>query len=173
MNEPSRVLHRVGFLALTMDGALPRCEHQDVCSSSIIIFRFFQAGSEVSARWVACRPRGLSAHLWHRVGESKSASPPPICRLLNIDSGCVCACDDLTDPAPRTNFAHLEATTVTEPVVWPPKASTRLWISSIPPSNDASAASSGAMDHYRTARQWQILQQRYKDSGYIAHSWSD
>uniref|UniRef100_A0A8S0XM03 ATP synthase subunit beta n=1 Tax=Spirodela intermedia TaxID=51605 RepID=A0A8S0XM03_SPIIN len=96
MNEPPGARMRVGLTALTMAEFFRDVNEQDVLLFIDNIFRFVQAGSEVSALLGECLPR---------ITSTKEGS------ITSIQAVYVPA-DDLTDPAPATTFAHLDATTV-------------------------------------------------------------
>jgi len=113
MNEPPGARMRVGLTALTMAEYFRDVNNQDVLLFVDNIFRFVQAGSEVSALLgrmpsaVGYQPT-LSTEmggLQERITSTKTGS------ITSIQAVYVPA-DDLTDPAPATTFAHLDATTV-------------------------------------------------------------
>jgi F-type H+-transporting ATPase subunit beta len=113
MNEPSRARMRVGLTALTMAEYFRDVNEQDVLSFIDNIFRFVQAGSEVSAL-LGRMPSAMvyqptlateMGSLQERITSTKRGS------ITSIQAVYVPA-DDLTDPAPTTTFAHLDATTV-------------------------------------------------------------
>ncbi|KAL5582171.1 hypothetical protein UlMin_014613 [Ulmus minor] len=113
MNEPSGARMRVGLIALTMAEYFRDVNEQDVLLFIDNIFRFVQAGSEVSALLgrmpsvVGYQPT-LSAEmgsLQERITSTKEGS-------ITYIQAVYVPVDDLTDPAPTTTFAHLDATTV-------------------------------------------------------------
>merc|ERR1712019_311467 len=113
MNEPPGARMRVGLTALTMAEYFRDVNKQDVLLFIDNIFRFVQAGAEVSALLgrmpsaVGYQPTLSTemASLQERITSTKSGS------ITSIQAVYVPA-DDLTDPAPATTFAHLDATTV-------------------------------------------------------------
>ena len=114
MNEPPGARMRVGLTGLTMAEYFRDKGGKDVLLFIDNIFRFTQAGSEVSAllrtyafsRWLSadtCRQKWV--HYRRRITSTKNGS------ITSVQAVYVPA-DDLTDPAPATTFAHLDATTV-------------------------------------------------------------
>ncbi len=162
MNEPPGARLRVGLTALTMSEYFRDVENRDVLLFIDNIFRFTQAGSEVSALLgrmpsaVGYQPNlatemGL---LQERITSTKHGS------ITSVQAIYVPA-DDLTDPAPATTFSHLDATTV---------LSRQLAEQSIYPAVDPLDSSSRILDprivgieHYTIARQTQQILQKYKD----------
>ena len=113
MNEPPGSRMRVAETGLTMAEYFRDTEHRDVLLFIDNIFRFVQAGSEVSAL-LGRMPSavGYQPTLATEMGELQE-------RIASTTSGSVTSvqavyvpADDLTDPAPATTFAHLDATTV-------------------------------------------------------------
>jgi len=162
MNEPPGARMRVGLTALTMAEYFRDEEGQDVLLFIDNIFRFTQAGSEVSALLgrvpsaVGYQPTLATemGTLQERITSTKKGS------ITSVQAIYVPA-DDLTDPAPATTFAHLDATTVLS------RAITELGIY---PAVDPLESTSRIMDpliigdeHYDTARDVQEVLQRYKD----------
>ncbi|MFH1231214.1 MAG: F0F1 ATP synthase subunit beta, partial [Planctomycetota bacterium] len=162
MNEPPGARLRVGLTALTMAEYFRDQEGQDVLLFIDNIFRFVQAGSEVSALLgrmpsaVGYQPTLASemAELQERITSTKRGS------ITSIQAIYVPA-DDLTDPAPATTFAHLDATTV---------LSRQIVELGIYPAVDPLDSTSRILDariigkeHYDTAREVQRILQRYKD----------
>ena len=162
MNEPPGARARVALSALTVAEYFRDDEKQDVLLFIDNIFRFTQAGSEVSALLgrmpsaVGYQPT-LSTEmggLQERITTTKSGS------IISVQAVYVPA-DDLTDPAPATTFAHLDATTVlsrqiAELGIYP----------AVDPLDSTSAVLSPEIvgeEHYRTARDVQGVLQRYKD----------
>ena len=113
MNEPPGARMRVGLTGLTMAEYFRDTQHQDVLLFIDNIFRFTQAGSEVSALLgrmpsaVGYQPTLATemGQLQERITSTKDGS------ITSVQAVYVPA-DDLTDPAPATTFAHLDATTV-------------------------------------------------------------
>lgn len=162
MNEPPGARMRVALTGLTMAEYFRDEEGQDVLLFIDNIFRFTQAGSEVSALLgrvpsaVGYQPTLATemGALQERITSTKKGS------ITSVQAIYVPA-DDLTDPAPATTFAHLDATTVLS------RAITELGIY---PAVDPLESSSRIMDpliigdeHYNTARGVQEVLQRYKD----------
>ncbi|KAL6573620.1 hypothetical protein OROHE_002079 [Orobanche hederae] len=162
MNEPPGARMRVGLTALTMAEYFRDVNKQDVLLFIDNIFRFVQAGSEVSVLLgrmpsaVGYQPT-LSTEmgsLQERITSTKEGS------ITSIQAIYVPA-DDLTDPAPATTFAHLDATTV---------LSRRLIAKGIYPSVDPLDSTSIMLqprivgkEHYETAQRVKQTLQRYKE----------
>lgn len=162
MNEPPGARLRVGLTGLTIAEYFRDEENQDVLLFIDNIFRFTQAGSEVSALLgrmpsaVGYQPT-LSTEmgaLQERITTTKKGS------ITSVQAVYVPA-DDLTDPAPATAFAHLDATTV---------LSRQLAELGIYPAVDPLDSTSRILDpkivgeeHYKVARDVQGILQRYKD----------
>ncbi len=162
MNEPPGTRLRVGLTALTMAEYFRDEEKQDVLLFIDNIFRFVQAGSEVSALLgrmpsaVGYQPNLATemGELQERIASTKKGS------ITSVQAIYVPA-DDLTDPAPATTFTHLDATTV---------LSRQIAELGIYPAIDPLDSTSRIMDphvlgeeHYQAARQVQKILQRYKD----------
>lgn len=162
MNEPPGARLRVGLSALTMAEYFRDELGQDVLLFIDNIFRFVQAGSEVSTLLgrmpsaVGYQPNlGTEmAELQERITSTKRGS------ITSIQAIFVPA-DDITDPAPATTFSHLDATTV---------LSRQIAELGIYPAVDPLESTSRILDpmfigfeHYQTARQVQKILQRYKD----------
>lgn len=162
MNEPPGARMRVALTGLTMAEYFRDKENQDVLLFIDNIFRFTQAGSEVSALLgrvpsaVGYQPTLATemGALQERITSTKKGS------ITSVQAVYVPA-DDLTDPAPATTFAHLDATTVLS------RAITELGIY---PAVDPLESTSRIMDplilgkeHYETARGVQEVLQRYKE----------
>ncbi len=162
MNEPPGARQRVAISALTVAEYFRDVMKQDLLLFVDNIFRFTQAGSEVSALLgripsaVGYQPT-LSTEmggLQERITSTKDGS------ITSVQAIYVPA-DDLTDPAPATAFAHLDATTVlnraiTEKGIYP----------AVDPLDSTSTILSAAVvgdEHYRVARETQRILQRYKD----------
>ncbi|EMS56162.1 ATP synthase subunit beta, chloroplastic [Triticum urartu] len=162
MNEPPGARMRVGLTALTMAEYFRDVNKQDVLLFIDNIFRFVQAGSEVSALLgrmpsaVGYQPT-LSTEmgsLQERIASTKKGS------ITSIQAVYVPA-DDLTDPAPATTFAHLDATTV---------LSRGLASKGIYPAVDPLDSTSTMLqprivgnEHYETAQRVKETLQRYKE----------
>ncbi len=162
MTEPPGARLRVGLSALTVAEYFRDAEGKDVLLFIDNIFRFTQAGSEVSALLgrmpsaVGYQPTLLSemGELQERITSTKKGS------ITSVQAIYVPA-DDYTDPAPATTFAHLDATT---------NLSRAISELGIYPAVDPLASSSRILDprvigadHYQTARQVKQILQRYKD----------
>lgn len=162
MNEPPGARMRVGLSALTVAEYFRDVSKQDVLLFIDNIFRFVQAGSEVSAL-LGRMPSAVGyqptlgtemGELQERITSTKEGS------ITSIQAVYVPA-DDLTDPAPATTFAHLDATTV---------LSRNLASKGIYPAVDPLDSTSSMLqpaivgaDHYDTARAVQSTLQRYKE----------
>ena len=162
MNEPPGARLRVGLTGLTMAEHFRDEEKQDVLLFIDNIFRFTQAGSEVSALLgrmpsaVGYQPTLATemGQLQERITSTKQGS------ITSIQAIYVPA-DDYTDPAPATTFTHLDATTNLE---------RRIAEMGIYPAVDPLASTSRALspdvvgeEHYRVARGVQMTLQRYKE----------
>ncbi len=162
MNEPPGVRMRVALSGLTMAEYFRDQEGRDVLFFIDNIFRFVQAGSEVSAL-LGRMPSAVGyqpvlatdvGQLQERITSTKKGS------ITSIQAVYVPA-DDYTDPAPATTFAHLDATTNLE---------RRISDKGIFPAVDPLSSTSRILDpqivgeeHYQTARGVQQVLQRYKD----------
>jgi F-type H+/Na+-transporting ATPase subunit beta len=162
MTEPPGSRLRVGLTGLTAAEYFRDEEGKDVLLFIDNIFRFTQAGSEVSAL-LGRMPSAVGyqptlgtemGQLQERITSTKKGS------VTSVQAIYVPA-DDITDPAPATAFAHLDATTV---------LSRPLTELGIYPAVDPLASTSRILDpnvlgaeHYRTARDVQLILQRYKD----------
>jgi len=162
MNEVPGARARVALSALTMAEYFRDEEKKNVLLFIDNIFRFSQAGSEVSTLLgrmpsaVGYQPTLAQemAELQERITSTKSGS------ITSVQAIYVPA-DDITDPAPATTFSHLDSTIVLN------RALTEIGIY---PAVDPLASNSSALDpkivgekHYQTARQVQLTLQRYKD----------
>lgn len=162
MTEPPGARLRVGLSALTVAEYFRDTEGKDVLLFIDNIFRFTQAGSEVSALLgrmpsaVGYQPTLLTemGELQERITSTKKGS------ITSVQAIYVPA-DDYTDPAPATAFAHLDATT---------NLSRAIVELGIYPAVDPLASTSRILDarvigdeHYRVARQVKEILQRYKD----------
>ena len=162
MNEPPGARMRVGLSGLTMAEYFRDVKHQDVLLFIDNIYRFTQAGSEVSALLgrmpsaVGYQPTLATemGALQERITSTKNGS------ITSVQAVYVPA-DDLTDPAPATTFAHLDATTVLDrgiaslgiyPAVDPLDSTSRILAPEVV-----------GMEHYETARAVQRILQLYKE----------
>lgn len=162
MNEPPGVRLRVALSALTMAEHLRDSMNKDVLLFIDNIFRFSQAGSEVSSLLgrmpsaVGYQPTLADelGYLQERIASTSSGS------ITSVQAIYVPA-DDYTDPAPATTFAHLDSTLVLE---------RSLAEQALYPAVDPLASTSAALQphivgetHYNTAREVQRILQRYKE----------
>ena len=162
MNEPPGARMRVALTGLTMAEYFRDHEKKDVLLFIDNIYRFTQAGSEVSALLGRVPSAvGYQTTLANEMGDLQE-------RITSTKDGSITSvqavyvpADDLTDPAPATTFAHLDATTVLD------RSITELGIY---PAVDPLASTSRILDplivgeeHYRTAREVQEILQKYKD----------
>ena len=162
MNEPPGARMRVAMSGLTMAEYFRDQEHQDVLLFVDNIFRYLQAGSEVSALLgrmpsaVGYQPTLANemGELQERIASTKAGS------ITSVQAVYVPA-DDLTDPAPAATFAHLDATTV---------LSRKIAEQGIYPAVDPLESTSRILEadvvgeeHYAVARQVQEILQRYNE----------
>ena len=162
MNEPPGARMRVAETGLTMAEYFRDVKHKDVLLFIDNIFRFVQAGSEVSALLgrmpsaVGYQPTLANdlGELQERIASTKDGS------VTSVQAVYVPA-DDLTDPAPATTFSHLDATTV---------LSRKIVEQGIYPAVDPLESSSRILEadvvgkeHYETARSVQEILQKYKE----------
>ena len=162
MNEPPGARMRVAETGLTMAEYFRDEEHRDVLLFIDNIFRFVQAGSEVSALLgrmpsaVGYQPTLATemGELQERIASTKEGS------VTSVQAVYVPA-DDLTDPAPATTFAHLDATTV---------LSRKIVEQGIYPAVDPLESTSRILEpdvvgqeHYEVARRVQEILQKYKE----------
>ena len=162
MNEPPGARMRVGLSGLTMAEYFRDVKHQDVLLFIDNIFRFTQAGSEVSALLgrmpsaVGYQPTLATemGALQERITSTKNGS------ITSVQAVYVPA-DDLTDPAPATTFAHLDATTVLDRGI----ASLGIYPAVDPLDSTSRILSPEILgqEHYDTARAVQQILQRYKE----------
>ena len=162
MNEPPGARMRVGLSGLTMAEYFRDVKHQDVLLFIDNIFRFTQAGSEVSALLgrmpsaVGYQPTLATemGALQERITSTKNGS------ITSVQAVYVPA-DDLTDPAPATTFAHLDATTVLDRGI----ASLGIYPAVDPLDSTSRILSPEVVghEHYETARAVQRILQRYKE----------
>ena len=115
MTEPPGARLRVGLTGLTVAEYFRDVEKQDVLLFIDNIFRFTQAGSEVSAFSDACPPPSDTSQPGDGDGRAAGAHHVDEERIDHVRAGIYVPADDLTDPAPATAFAHLDATTVLSP----------------------------------------------------------
>jgi F-type H+/Na+-transporting ATPase subunit beta len=162
MNEPPGARLRVGLSGLTIAEYFRDVEKQDVLLFIDNIFRFTQAGSEVSAL-LGRMPSavGYQPTLGTEMGELQERITSTRHGSITSVQAIYVPADDLTDPAPAAAFAHLDATTVLS------RAISELGIY---PAVDPLDSNSRILDpqflgerHYRVARQVQGILQRYKD----------
>jgi len=162
MNEPPGARLRVGLSGLTVAEYFRDVEKQDVLYFIDNIFRFSQAGSEVSAL-LGRMPSavGYQPTLATEMGELQERITSTRHGSITSVQAIYVPADDLTDPAPAAAFAHLDATTVLS------RAIVELGIY---PAVDPLDSTSRIMDpqflgerHYRTATRVQEILQRYKD----------
>ena len=162
MNEPPGARMRIALTGLTIAEYFRDVQHQDVLLFIDNIFRFTQAGSEVSAL-LGRMPSavGYQPTLATEMGQMQE-------RITSTDKGSITSvqavyvpADDLTDPAPATTFAHLDATTVLDRGISG---------KGIYPAVDPLGSTSRILDplvvgeeHYNIARGVQEVLQRYKD----------
>lgn len=162
MNEPPGARMRVGLSALTMAEYFRDVSKQDVLLFIDNIFRFVQAGSEVSAL-LGRMPSavGYQPTLGTEMGELQE-------RITSTTEGSITSiqavyvpADDLTDPAPATTFAHLDATTVLSRGL----ASKGIYPAVDPLGSTSTMLQPGIVgdEHYSTARAVQATLQRYKE----------
>ena len=162
MNEPPGARMRVAMSGLTMAEYFRGQQHQDVLLFIDNIFRYLQAGSEVSALLgrmpsaVGYQPTLANemGELQERIASTKDGS------ITSVQAVYVPA-DDLTDPAPAATFAHLDATTVLSrkiaeqglyPAVDPLESTSRILEADVV-----------GEEHYNVARQVQAVLQRYEE----------
>ena len=162
MNEPPGARMRVAMSGLTMAEYFRDQQHQDVLLFIDNIFRYLQAGSEVSALLgrmpsaVGYQPTLANemGELQERIASTKDGS------ITSVQAVYVPA-DDLTDPAPAATFAHLDATTVLSrkiaeqglyPAVDPLESTSRILEADVV-----------GKEHYNVARQVQAVLQRYEE----------
>jgi len=162
MNEPPGARARVGLTALTAAEYFRDEEHQDVLLFIDNIFRFTQAGSEVSAL-LGRMPSavGYQPTLATDLGELEERITSTLKGSITSVQAIYVPADDLTDPAPATTFAHLDATTV---------LSRQIAELGIYPAVDPLDSTSRILDpqvigeeHYQVAREVQQILQKYKD----------
>ena len=162
MNEPPGARLRVGLAGLTMAEYFRDERNQDVLLFIDNIFRFVQAGSEVSAL-LGRMPSavGYQPTLATEMGQLQE-------RITSTSKGSITSvqaiyvpADDLTDPAPAASFAHLDATTVLSRAI----SEKGIYPAVDPLDSNSRILQPGTVgeEHYRTATQVQEVLQRYKD----------
>ncbi|MBI2170257.1 MAG: F0F1 ATP synthase subunit beta [Actinobacteria bacterium] len=162
MDEPPGVRLRVALAALTMAEYFRDVQHQDVLLFVDNIFRFVQAGSEVSTL-LGRMPSavGYQPTLSEEMGQLQERITSTKGRSITSLQAIYVPADDITDPAPHTTFAHLDATTVlsrqiSELGIYP----------AVDPLDSTSRILKPAVvgeRHYEVARKVQETLQRYKD----------
>jgi F-type H+-transporting ATPase subunit beta len=162
MDEPPGVRLRVALSALTVAEYFRDVKNQDVLLFVDNIFRFVQAGSEVSTL-LGRMPSavGYQPTLADEMGELQERITSTRGRSITSMQAVYVPADDYTDPAPATTFAHLDATT---------ELSRNVFSKGIFPAVDPLASSSTILDpsvvgdeHYRVAQEVIRILQRYKD----------
>ena len=162
MNEPPGARMRVALSGLTMAEYFRDNEGQDVLLFIDNIFRFTQAGSEVSAL-LGRMPSavGYQPTLANEMGALQERITSTVNGSITSVQAVYVPADDLTDPAPATTFAHLDATTVLSrsiasqgiyPAVDPLESTSRLLSPEVL-----------GMEHYETAKEVQRIIQRYTE----------
>ena len=162
MNEPPGARMRVALSGLTMAEYFRDVEHQDVLLFIDNIFRFTQAGSEVSAL-LGRMPSavGYQPTLATEMGQLQERITSTTKGSITSVQAVYVPADDLTDPAPATTFAHLDATTVLSrqisslgiyPAVDPLESTSRILTPEVV-----------GKEHYETARAVQRIIQRYTE----------
>ena len=162
MNEPPGARMRVALSGLTMAEYFRDQKHQDVLLFIDNIFRFTQAGSEVSAL-LGRMPSavGYQPTLATEMGALQERITSTTQGSITSVQAVYVPADDLTDPAPATTYAHLDATTVLDrgiaslgiyPAVDPLESTSRILAPEIV-----------GKEHYEVARDVQRILQRYKD----------
>ncbi|HSM80419.1 MAG TPA: F0F1 ATP synthase subunit beta [Nodosilinea sp.] len=162
MNEPPGARMRVALSALTMAEYFRDVNKQDVLLFIDNIFRFVQAGSEVSAL-LGRMPSavGYQPTLGTDMGDLQERITSTLEGSITSIQAVYVPADDLTDPAPATTFAHLDATTVLSRAL----ASKGIY-PAVDPLDSASTMLQPSVvgeEHYRTARAVQSTLQRYKE----------
>lgn len=162
MNEPPGARARVGLTALTMAEYFRDVEGQDVLLFIDNIFRYVQANNEVSALLGRLPSAvGYQPTLMQDLGELQERITSTRRGSITSVQAIFVPADDITDPAPASTFAHLDATTV---------LSRQIAELGIYPAVDPLDSTSKALtpevvgdEHYRVAREVQRVLQRYKD----------
>ena len=162
MNESPGVRMRVALSGLTMAEYFRDAQHKDVLLFIDNIFRFVQAGSEVSTL-LGRMPSavGYQPTLAQEMGELQERITSTLHGSVTSVQAVYVPADDLTDPAPATTFTHLDATTVLSrkiaeqgiyPAIDPLESSSRIL-----------AEDTVGREHYRVARKVQEILQKYKE----------
>ena len=162
MNEPPGARMRVGLSGLTMAEYFRDVEGQDVLLFIDNIFRFTQAGSEVSAL-LGRMPSavGYQPTLATEMGALQERITSTTKGSITSVQAVYVPADDLTDPAPATTFAHLDATTVLSRNI----ASLGIYPAVDPLESNSRILSPEVVgnEHYQVARDVQSILQRYKE----------
>ena len=162
MNEPPGARMRVGLSALTMAEYFRDVNKQDVLLFIDNIFRFVQAGSEVSAL-LGRMPSavGYQPTLGTDMGDLQERITSTLEGSITSIQAVYVPADDLTDPAPATTFAHLDATTVLSRAL----ASKGIYPAVDPLDSTSTMLQPNVVgeEHYNTARAVQSTLQRYKE----------
>ena len=162
MNEPPGARMRVALTGLTIAEYFRDVAHQNVLLFIDNIFRFVQAGSEVSALLGRIpSAAGYQPTLATEIGELQERITSTKAGSITSVQAIYVPADDFTDPSTATTFAHLDATTflsraIVEQGIYPA-------ISPLESTSRLLDASVVGKDHYNTARSVQSLLQRYKD----------
>lgn len=162
MNEPPGARMRVALTGLTMAEYFRDQEHQDVLLFIDNIYRFTQAGTEVSALLGRVPSAvGYQPTLASEMGQLQERITSTVNGSITSIQAVYVPADDYTDPAPATTFSHLDATT---------NLSREIVEKGIYPAVDPLASTSSALeptivgeDHYRTAKRVQEVLQRYRE----------
>ena len=162
MNEPPGARMRVGLSGLTMAEYFRDYEHTDVLLFIDNIFRFTQAGSEVSAL-LGRMPSavGYQPTLATEMGQLQERITSTVDGSITSVQAIYVPADDLSDPAPATTFSHLDAKTVLDRGI----ASLGIFpaVDPLESSSNALEANIVGEEHYKVARQVIEILQRYKD----------
>ena len=160
MNEPPGARMRVALSGLTMAEYFRDVEHQDVLLFIDNIFRFTQAGSEVSAL-LGRMPSavGYQPTLATEMGQLQERITSTTKGSITSVQAVYVPADDLTDPAPATTFAHLDATTVLSRSI----SSLGIYpaVDPLEPNSRILSPEIVGNEHYQVARQVQSILQRY------------
>ncbi|MGL4952333.1 MAG: F0F1 ATP synthase subunit beta [Culicoidibacterales bacterium] len=162
MNEPPGARMRVALTGLTMAEYFRDQEHQDVLLFVDNIYRFTQAGTEVSALLGRVPSAvGYQPTLASEMGQLQERITSTVNGSITSIQAVYVPADDYTDPAPATTFNHLDATT---------NLSREIVEKGIYPAVDPLASTSSALEptivgeeHYRTAKRVQEVLQRYRE----------
>jgi F-type H+-transporting ATPase subunit beta len=162
MNEPPGARARVGLSALTVAEYFRDVEGQDVLLFIDNIFRFAQAGNEVSALLGRIPSAvGYQPTLGTDIGELQERITSTVKGSITSVQAIFVPADDLTDPAPATTFAHLDATSVLSRQI----AELGIYPAVDPLDSTSRILSPDVLgeEHYQVARSVQQILQRYKD----------